>query len=312
MNGLGKISMKIRFDIVRDLAAWLVLAVGGVLPAVSHASTITYYHNDLLGSPVAATDASGHVIWRESYRPYGERLTNDPASTSNDVWYTSRRQDVDTGLVYMGARYYDPVVGRFVSKDPVGFDEKNVQSFNRYAYANNNPYRYVDPNGKEPGSIYQRGYWVPVPNLSGEPGLENVCVECVALIATRIVPMVEAFSSESSSLALAEKVQSVHEVLDPIAQNMRTTGALRTDLGDLIAGGARDLSSAQRAVAEALDATPVLEPGAHAETTLLNGAERLGASPKELATSRPFCADCRTAIEQSGGTITGPNTAIWE
>src|SRR5215467_10972517 len=111
--------------------------------------TITYYHNDLLGSPVAATDSSGHVIWRESYRPYGERLTNDPASTGNDVWYTSRRQDADTGLVYMGARYYDPVAGRFVSKDPVGFDEKNVQSFNRYAYANNNPYRFVDPTGQE-------------------------------------------------------------------------------------------------------------------------------------------------------------------
>ena len=89
------------------------------------------------------------MIWRESYRPYGERLTNDPASSGNDVWYTSRRQDVDTGLVYMGARYYDPVVGRFVSKDPMGFDEKNLQSFNRYSYANNNPYKYVDPDGRE-------------------------------------------------------------------------------------------------------------------------------------------------------------------
>ena len=135
--------------------------------------TTTYYHNDLLGSPVAATDASGHVIWRESYRPYGERLTNDPASTANDVWYTSRRQDADTGLVYMGARYYDPVAGRFVSKDPVGFDEGNVQSFNRYAYANDNPYRYVDPDGREPGDLYQRGYALPIPNFSAEPGLAH-------------------------------------------------------------------------------------------------------------------------------------------
>jgi len=50
----------------------------------------------------------------------------------------------------MGARYYDPVVGRFISTDPVGFDEQNVHSFNRYAYANNNPYRYVDPDGRTP------------------------------------------------------------------------------------------------------------------------------------------------------------------
>ncbi len=125
--------------------------------AASAGTTITYYHNDLLGSPVAATDASGHVIWRESYRPYGERLTHDPASTGNDVWYTSRRQDADTGLVYMGARYYDPVAGRFVSKDPVGFDEKNIQSFNRYAYANDNPYKYTDPNGKNPLILWAAG-----------------------------------------------------------------------------------------------------------------------------------------------------------
>jgi RHS repeat-associated protein len=125
---------------------------GGMVQA---ATTITYYHNDLLGSPVAATDASAHVIWRESYRPYGERLTNDPASTGNDVWYTSRRQDADTGLVYMGARYYDPVVGRFVSKDPVGFDPGNIQSFNRYAYANDNPYRFVDPSGRSSAAVLE-------------------------------------------------------------------------------------------------------------------------------------------------------------
>ena len=47
----------------------------------------------------------------------------------------------------MQARYYDPVIGRFYSNDPVGF--KNVYNFNRYAYANNNPYKYVDPDGQD-------------------------------------------------------------------------------------------------------------------------------------------------------------------
>jgi len=44
------------------------------------------------------------------------------------------------------ARYYDPVIGRFYSNDPIGF--RDVHSFNRYAYANNNPYKYTDPTGK--------------------------------------------------------------------------------------------------------------------------------------------------------------------
>jgi len=55
---------------------------------------------------------------------------------------------VDSSLVlsYMQARYYDPVIGRFYGFDPVGF--RDVHSFNRYAYAANNPYKYVDPDGK--------------------------------------------------------------------------------------------------------------------------------------------------------------------
>jgi uncharacterized protein RhaS with RHS repeats len=46
----------------------------------------------------------------------------------------------------MQARYYDPMIGRFYSNDPI--DYRGVHSFNRYAYANNNPYRYTDPTGK--------------------------------------------------------------------------------------------------------------------------------------------------------------------
>lgn len=50
----------------------------------------------------------------------------------------------------MQARYYDPIIGRFYSNDPVGFTASNPMMFNRYVYANNNPYKYVDPDGKEP------------------------------------------------------------------------------------------------------------------------------------------------------------------
>ncbi|RDV25095.1 RHS repeat-associated core domain-containing protein [Alteromonas aestuariivivens] len=53
--------------------------------------------------------------------------------------------------MYMQARYYDPVIGRFYSNDPIGF--RDVHSFNRYAYANNNPYRYTDPTGRIPESF---------------------------------------------------------------------------------------------------------------------------------------------------------------
>lgn len=53
-------------------------------------------------------------------------------------------------LIYMQQRYCDPVIGRFYSNDPVGFSADNPMMFNRYTYANNNPYKYTDPKGETP------------------------------------------------------------------------------------------------------------------------------------------------------------------
>src|SRR5258706_5241459 len=69
----------------------------------------------------------------------------------------------------MGARYYEPVAGRFMSTDPSGFDEANVHSFNRYAYATNNPYRYRDPDGRGPALVYavELGAWMAFGAFAG-------------------------------------------------------------------------------------------------------------------------------------------------
>lgn len=126
------------------------LLIGASVAFGASAQTITYFHNDLSGSPMLATDAGGNVVWKENYRPYGDRLNNQAASTNNKLWFAGKPYDTNTGLSYMGARYYDPVLGRFMGTDPKGFDPDNLHSFNRYAYANNNPYKYVDPDGHSP------------------------------------------------------------------------------------------------------------------------------------------------------------------
>lgn len=119
----------------------------------ARAETITYLHNDFLGSPVAATDANGALIWREDYTPYGERTQNSADASTNRQFYTGKPLDKETGLSYMNARYYDPHAGRFMAMDPVGFDETNAHSFNRYSYASNNPYKYIDPDGRAVESV---------------------------------------------------------------------------------------------------------------------------------------------------------------
>ena len=107
--------------------------------------SVTYIHTDGLGSPVARTDSAGNVISRTRYEPYGYVASG----VQPTIGFTGHVNDVETGLTYMQQRYYDPVAGRFLSIDPVTTDANTGGSFNRYAYANNSPYRYIDPDGRQ-------------------------------------------------------------------------------------------------------------------------------------------------------------------
>lgn len=113
------------------------------------AQQVIYYHNNLQGSVIAATDEQGNLLWRQSYLPFGKKIESNTVAASHGLAFTGHVQDQDTGLLYMQARYYDPRIGRFLSQDPVGFVTVNPISFNRYAYGNNNPYKYTDPDGRE-------------------------------------------------------------------------------------------------------------------------------------------------------------------
>src|SRR5690606_34486495 len=83
---------------------------------------------------------------RGEYEPYG-KLLNAPLESGPG--YTGHDTDPDTQYVSMQQRYYDPRVGRFWSVDPVTVDSVGG-NFNRYWYANNNPYRFTDPDGRSP------------------------------------------------------------------------------------------------------------------------------------------------------------------
>ena len=115
----------------------------------AQAEEIIFYHYDSTNSPVAATDMNGNVVWQERREPFGAPKLNQPEKQNHSVDYTGHVYDKRLGLMYMGRRFYDPKIGRFISADPIGFTPSNVQSFNRYAYANNNPYKYYDPDGRE-------------------------------------------------------------------------------------------------------------------------------------------------------------------
>ncbi len=123
-------------------------------------TTVIYYHHDVRGDPIVVTTETGQIQWIESYRGYGQaepRVSSegfglgDNAAESHDnrLSFTGHESDGGSGLTYMKARYYDPLVGRFMSNDPVGFKFSNTMMFNRYTYENGNPYKYIDPVGRE-------------------------------------------------------------------------------------------------------------------------------------------------------------------
>lgn len=110
---------------------------------------VYYYHNDHLGTPQMMTDQTGTKVWEAEYLPFGEATVNeDPDGNGfqvvNNLRFPGQYYDAETGLHYNWHRYYDPRTGRYLEADPVGIVE---DSYNLYAYANNNAISVFDQNG---------------------------------------------------------------------------------------------------------------------------------------------------------------------
>ena len=112
-------------------------------------TTPVYLGDNLLGSTLVATTQTGATKWTENYKPYGDELIKNKDRDNPHVGYTGKPHDDVTGLSYYGHRWYSPTIGRFISPDPAPINTAKPMTFNRYAYANDNPYRYVDPLGSE-------------------------------------------------------------------------------------------------------------------------------------------------------------------
>ena len=125
-----------------------------VTPDAGGATAPVFLHRDHLKSVKLTTDATGCVASRSAYRPYGDRTQTEassvpgcsPAAPAEPRGFIGERHDPETGLLYLHARYYDPVIGRFLSPDTLDPTEPGVGT-NRYAYADNDPINKSDPNG---------------------------------------------------------------------------------------------------------------------------------------------------------------------
>ncbi|HEY7677959.1 MAG TPA: RHS repeat-associated core domain-containing protein [Candidatus Methylomirabilis sp.] len=99
-----------------------------------------YYHADGLGSVVALSNANSGTDATARFDAWGVRIGG--TGTIPVYGYTGREPD-ETGLIYYRARYYDPALGRFTQRDPIGLNG----GVNLYAYVNANPVNFTDPMG---------------------------------------------------------------------------------------------------------------------------------------------------------------------
>jgi RHS repeat-associated protein len=108
-----------------------------------------YFHYDHLGSTRHLTDESETVTDAYDYQAFGEPLSVT-GGTVNPYLFTGEQHDPETGLVYLRARYYDPGVGRFLTRDTWNGRRGEPISLHKYLYANGNPVVFVDPTGHDP------------------------------------------------------------------------------------------------------------------------------------------------------------------
>ena len=142
------------------MKAHVLMVLGSLVlaPATARAQdTVVYYHTDAIGSVRAITDSTGAEIARYDYLPFGELWPASPPAPADVRQFAGKERDSNTELDYFGARHYRYQSGRFTTVDPVlNIDAAltDPQRWNRYTYVRNNPFRYVDPDGRAIESLW--------------------------------------------------------------------------------------------------------------------------------------------------------------
>ena len=112
---------------------------------------LRWFHGDHLGSTNVVTNSQGNQVLLMEYLPYGEVKVRTGSDAVTHT-FTGHEEDLESNLIYANARYYDPKIGRFITPDTFVQAPDDPQSHNRYAYARNNPVKFIDPTGN--------GFWI--------------------------------------------------------------------------------------------------------------------------------------------------------
>ena len=132
------------YDANNNLKQRFEYTLGHAPTAFTQNGSKYYILTDQLGTPRLVTDSSGNVVKQISYDSYGNVIEDSAPGFTLPFGFAGGLYDADTGLIRFGYRDYDPEVGRWTARDPIGFEGGDS---NLYGYVLGDPVNFVDPDG---------------------------------------------------------------------------------------------------------------------------------------------------------------------
>lgn len=164
-----------------QISAYIMDGAVRIARIIFGGGSISFLHGDHLGSTTLVTDTSGKVLQRVYYDPFGAVLENIimNGDEGTHFLYTGHYLDDWSDLIYMGARYFNPKIGRFLTADTIIPELYHPMAWNRYSYVQNNPLRYIDPTGH---------FWEEIGNFFADNW--KYIVAAVAVVAVVVLSVV--------------------------------------------------------------------------------------------------------------------------
>lgn len=183
-----------------------------------------YLTTDAMGSVTAVLDEYGNVLERRSYDAFGEMTCMTPdgtpvaeSPTGLDVGFQGQIRDDATDLYQMGYRWYNPVLGRWLSRDPIGLEG----SWDFYCFAENGPNIRIDYFGLEAKVTLSNGD-VKVAQDTGELIKVIEATKCGEIVAIRIWG-----HADPNSLTLSTTDRSCRDAIRKVASSVDKNGAMK-------------------------------------------------------------------------------------
>ena len=256
--------------------------------------TVAYFHHDRLGTPIAATDRAGNILWAAVYNAFGAADIITPAARQerptivNNLRLPGQIEDAETGLHYNYFRDYDPQTGRYIESDPIGF----MGGINPYTYVGGNPLTWFDPLG-----LARMSYddLAPIVATNNASGLSNELLICLIWKETSFDPSAAAKTSTATGLMQMTK-GAVADVARNDSGQKGITHSDMTDAGKNVRAGSSYLGMRiKRAGGDVTKGLNGFGTGAGYSVNILECEKCL---KKMAETSQSACADPKKCLDK--------------